>query len=190
MVAEKKVQLEKRIVLGLMVVFAFFFVRGPLRSLGWLRAWGGSPASASAPVAIKPLGTLLVEHQAQHDAQVATAKTPERSVAPVPPPAYTAHAMRDPFTDLFPKAAPPPGPDPAATLPGGKEEPAVKPPTLRVAGVIWGGDAPKAIINGQVYGVNDMVQGARILHIGQDGVTVEHAGSRVVYSFASPKPRR
>lgn len=189
--AEKKVQLEKRIVVGLMVVFVFFFVRGPLRSLGWFRAGGGLPGAGSAPVRItKPVGAMLADRQAQQEVQVVAAGTPASSVTPLPPPAYTAHAMRDPFAELFPKATSKPGLDTAASLADLAEQPEVKPLTLRVAGVIWGGDKPKAIINGEVYGVHDVVQGAKILEIHQDGVTVEHAGSRVVYSLSSSSSSR
>jgi hypothetical protein len=50
---------------------------------------------------------------------------------------------------------------------------------------VWGGTKPKAIIDDEVYGVDDTVQGARILAIDRRGVTIDHLGMRVFYSPSS-----
>ena len=52
-------------------------------------------------------------------------------------------------------------------------------PNLNVQGVLWKSERPQAIINGQVLGLGDYVEGVRILKIKREGITVEHGGNPV-----------
>jgi hypothetical protein len=45
-------------------------------------------------------------------------------------------------------------------------------PELKVQGLIWGGNIPQAIINGNVVAVGDVVNEARIEAIDRSGITV------------------
>ena len=57
---------------------------------------------------------------------------------------------------------------------------------LKVEGVLWGGPRPKAVINGEVYGVRDVINGGKILSIGSRGVLIDYDGTLVSYSLSSP----
>lgn len=61
---------------------------------------------------------------------------------------------------------------------------ATPPPVLTVQGLIWGGDIPQAIINDNVVKLGDTIQGAKILSITKDGVTVLFEGMQ--YNLSSP----
>ncbi len=47
---------------------------------------------------------------------------------------------------------------------------------LTVQGIIWGGNLPQAIINNKVVKVGDVLEGAEIVDINKEGVTVLFAG--------------
>ena len=58
------------------------------------------------------------------------------------------------------------------------------PPTLTTQGLIWGGNIPQAIINDKVVKVGDTIQGAKIISITKDGVTLLFEGMQ--YNLSSP----
>ena len=55
-------------------------------------------------------------------------------------------------------------------------------PNLIIQGLIWGGGIPQAIINDNVVKVGDTMQGAKILSIAKDGVTVLFEGAQYILS--------
>lgn len=86
-----------------------------------------------------------------------------------PPTLYTGRDYRDPTTN------------PLLTRPV-QEKPRVvqeviHPPSLRVQGVIWGGDAPKAIVDETVVTKGDILpSGVEILEISGTGIKVLYRG--------------
>lgn len=49
-------------------------------------------------------------------------------------------------------------------------------PQLTVQGIIWGGNLPQAIINNKVVKIGDVLEGAEVVEIEKEGVTVLFAG--------------
>ncbi|MBI4341188.1 MAG: general secretion pathway protein GspB [Candidatus Omnitrophica bacterium] len=97
--------------------------------------------------------------------------------------AYTAQDLRDPFKELLP---PPPAQAAAAPMASqavpvaSAARPAPLPlPTLLLSG-IWWSVQPRALINGEVYGIGDHVQGATVKRISPEGVTVEFNGREIL----------
>ena len=189
--AAKKAALERQIVMGLVGLFAVTFAVGPLKSLGLFRAG----ASKAAPVRQaagpeNPLGAAMQGHWKQlEEAESGEPKTQEAASArevPPAPAAYTAHTLRDPLKSLLPERPQPVKGEPGMAGATTGVRPPVQtaelpPPDLHVEGLIWGGPRPTAIIDGEVYGVNDVVKGAKILGIDRRGVTVECGGKSVLY---------
>ena len=101
--------------------------------------------------------------------------------APQSPAAYTARNLRDPMQSQLPK---PKTVTPVSTASAGDSAPALPPvpPPLTVQGLVWGGPTPQAIINGAVYGINDVIEGAKIVAIDRRGVTFEYAGVLLAYA--------
>ena len=79
--------------------------------------------------------------------------------------AYKAWDLRDPFQDFKPKI------NKKAEVSESVEKPP-QPPPLTVQGLIWGGRFPQAIINNKVVKEGDTLEGARIISINKEGVTV------------------
>lgn len=80
--------------------------------------------------------------------------------------AYKASALRDPFIGIIiQENVKKENPVSEASL-----------PDFTIQGIIWGGRVPQAIINNKVMGVGDTVQGARIIDIGKEGITVLYGG--------------
>lgn len=48
---------------------------------------------------------------------------------------------------------------------------------LTVTGLVWGGDEPKAIINGEIYGIGDTINDAQIIEITKEGIKVSYQGT-------------
>lgn len=48
--------------------------------------------------------------------------------------------------------------------------------SLKVQGIIWGGLMPQAIINNKVVTVGDLIEGAEILNIDKNGITLISSG--------------
>lgn len=179
----KKAELEKRAVIGLSIVFVFFFVQGPMKSLGWFhpRPQPSGATPVAEPVAMeRPISVVLQEFRQKQQSAV---DDQDRPSAPSTPAAYAAHDVRDPFTSLFPEPREERSPQDATAPPPVDSQPVRPAPPLRIHGLVWGGTEPKAIINGNVYGVDDVVvEGGKILSIDSNGVTVDLEGSPFVYS--------
>lgn len=79
---------------------------------------------------------------------------------------YKSGGLKDPFQNPLIELDKPVVKPEAA---GVKEGP---PPSLIVQGLIWGGNLPQAIVNNKVVKVGDTVDGARVISIDKDGVTV------------------
>ena len=185
----KKAAIEKRAVIGLLIVFAVVFVKGPLGNLGLFKKAGrnseAGPIPATEKVTMtKPIGQILKESWQMNDPQIEPqATTRVASAKETGPLYYTADEARDPMESLLPM---PPSPSTPKSQGAVKESPPPPPPPiLRIEGLLWGGPEPKAIINGAVYKMDDVVQGARILTIDRRGVTVEHFGTPVFYAMTS-----
>lgn len=78
---------------------------------------------------------------------------------------YKAEGLNDPFADPFlSQESKEKGPqNPAAEAPA---------PNITVQGLIWGGNFPQAIINNKVVKVGDTIEGARIISIDKDDISV------------------
>ncbi len=61
---------------------------------------------------------------------------------------------------------------------------------LRLQGIVWGVQPPKAIINDRIVTIGESVNGAQIMAIDRDGITVEYQGQRAVLRLPSPSPTR
>jgi hypothetical protein len=46
------------------------------------------------------------------------------------------------------------------------------PPVLKIEGLVWGGRLPQAIINQKVVKIGDIIEGAQIVDINREGVTL------------------
>ena len=186
---EKKAAVEKRAVVGLLVIFAVILVKGPMSSLGLFRKAARNPGAGPVPAMgkvtmTKPIGQILKEGWQASDPQLEPqATTRVASAKETGPLYYTADEVRDPMESLLPK---PPTPLTPKSQGAAKDSPPPPPPPiLRIEGLLWGGPEPKAIINGAVYKVDDAVQGAKILAIDRRGVTIEHLGNPVFYAMTS-----
>ncbi len=127
----------------------------------------------------------------------AVATPPAAEVAqplPIPPaavrPSYTAEAAarRDPMVSLLPDQTQ------ASESPATGRTPSDNtawraPPVggaLSVEGMVWGPARTQALINGTLYEVGDAVEGARIVSIEREGVTVERDGVQVLVTTPPP----
>ena len=191
--AGKKVETEKRIVLGLAALFVVALCLGPLKRFGiGRRQRPPSLVTVPATGASASLAETMQKHWHSVDAA-----SPERkgsaSPAGVPRtgPVYTAQNLRDPFQSLLPNAPVEnadgmgAAPKPQGTGARAVARPPAPPPALRVEGLIWGGSEPRAIIDGAVYTVHEAVHGMQILAIDHQGVTVAYDGKPVFYPAAT-----
>lgn len=183
-----KVRVQQILVGGMLVVLA---IRLPvlLRSVGLL----GQPPSRTSASGVMPTAHSQappsVPGAVQKSVEPAKGAAPESAgaIEPlVPAVTYTAETVRDPLVSLLTKKDAEP-PQAASSAGSGAGAPAVppQPPPVRVDGVIWGGARPQALLNGQAYEVGDMVAGAKIVAITQQGVTVEIGGARFLMSPSS-----
>jgi hypothetical protein len=99
---------------------------------------------------------------------------------------YQAESLRDPLKSLLPPA-PPPTPPPSAAK---AAPPPAVPPSASLQGMLWGGLQPRAIINGEVYHVGDVVAGAKIVAIDPVGVTVDVSGTTFVLTPTGASARQ
>ena len=184
--ADKKTVLEQYIVLGLLVIFAIIFVKGPLRQFGSIGLGApASPAKATSP-------SSLVSAPMQPVSEQAISSKPESvSAASDETPAYAAQDLRDPLESWLPEE-----PKTPQTLTSAQAVVAQKvstsPPSLQVQGIIWGADTPQAIINHKVVRIGDSLEGARVTAIDRRGVTLEFQGETIVVHSkkdASPSGR-
>ena len=173
----KKTATEGLIVGGLALVFVIVLINGPLK------AWQASQRRAT-PVAAAPAAAQAAK------ASPRTTVEPQAAavvVANQEPSRYTAADLRDPLREWFPEEHPA-----IAVAPSMPAAPPAPPPApkLQVNGLVWGGLKPKAIIDGEIYALGDMVQGWRITEIGRQGVTLDHDGFPVVYPLTAQGPSR
>ncbi len=99
---------------------------------------------------------------------------------------YTADGTRDPFVSLLPTVEARPMARSDRVVPSGSP-PMVSAPSVNLEGVVWGGPRPQAVIDGEVYDLGDVVQGARITAIDRQGVTGELQGQAIRWTL---KPSR
>lgn len=162
----KKSQLEQRIVVALAIVFGLAALNA-LRGFGYFKSASPPTVALPAKVAQKPANPNVMPEPAAVHAAEPIAKT-----------TYTAENLRDPFHSLFP--APPTSdlrPNGGSDAGSRAAPPAeITLPPLALQGLLWGGPAPKAIIDNEVYGVGDTVQGALIKAIQREGITIELQG--------------
>ena len=184
---EKKVELEKRMVAGLGVLFVITLCTGPLKSV--VLVHHDTPAR-NTPVMTASPPTHLLETGPQQDETLQglwpTPTPPAERVADAPgPAAYTAHDLRDPLKSLLPEV---PSSPPVRHEPPSATQTLTHAalPTLHLQGLLWGGPEPKAIIDDDVYGLGDTVQGATIKAIDRQGVTLEAAG--MTYTLRTKEP--
>ena len=177
----RKMQIERWVMAGLVVGGAAALVP-VLRGLGS----GGRAVVSTAPKVEAPakrVSTLELIRQASDriDAQSLQLEQASQELAPPPPSGpevrYTAKDLRDPLVSLLPVKAPN-RPKPEAPV-GQSQAPSapLQPPHLTVQGMIWGGARPQALIDRTLYGVGDIVQGAKIVAIDQGGVSIEIQGA-------------
>ena len=185
---------EKAMVAGLLAVFVLTLAKGPL--VKTLTSFGPAtpvPAVQATGLPTSPAGP------AQPSAPGMTALpdshvTASEPASPAVPRGYTAHNFRDPFENRLPavrSASPDQHVMMASTIDrpaaGASPQTPVSSSPLEVQGLLWGGPKPKAIINGRVYGVNDTVNGAKIIAINQRGVAIERPDAPVYYSPSSKR---
>ncbi len=82
---------------------------------------------------------------------------------------------RDPFISVLPVKE-----DPKVKFPKTTRKGKVSLPPLGIEGILWGGDNPQTIINGEVYRVGDTIKGveAKILRIEKNTVLISY-GDRI-----------
>lgn len=92
---------------------------------------------------------------------------------------YKAQDLRDPFQENIEE-------EPAQVEEQKIEEGKTTqpPPSLVVQGLIWGSDLPQAIINSNVVKIGDTVEGAQIINIDKNGVTILFDGQK--HNISSP----
>lgn len=83
-------------------------------------------------------------------------------------PEYKAKDLRDPFQFFKMKIEE----KPKEQVTEEEKAEAVSLPGLTIQGIVWGGNFPQAIINNKVVKIGDTVEGAQIIDIKKDGVTV------------------
>ena len=177
---DKKTDVEKRFIIILLCILAVSVGWG-LHSAGLIKlpARAASPPSPAAPLRHPmPPAAPEVRNTTTPPVQPEAERRPSR-VTPTSRPTYTAGALRDPLQALLPGGPKKLGPSQdagRATAPSPGE---ARLPTLTIQGLIWGGPKPKAIIDNEVYGIGDVVQGATITAIERDGITLELQGRTI-----------
>ena len=175
---QKRTQLEKGLVLGLLVVLAFFVIRA-LNQFGVPIKFpfvvpGAPPGLGRSVSVVQQAITSTLQSPPQMASATVTAEHNDGQLsAAVDMPLYTAQSLRDPMKSLLPDPqAPPPLPPSSPSSPT-KEIPF---PALAIQGLLWGGPTPSVIINNEVYTIGQSVQGVMIKTISREGVTVEFQG--------------
>jgi len=185
----KKTQIEQRVVIGLAVVFVVVFITGPMKNFGWLSGFGGdrpapAPQEGTETVDVsRSIGVMLRERWEQLTA-VSEPAASDRATSQTSgrPMVYTAATLRDPMVSLLPQETAPepvevPTVEPSPLAMGATDVPP-SPPPLQIQGLLWGTTEPKAIIDGDVYGVGDTVNGVTIRGIDRSGVTIDDHGAQ------------
>ena len=185
----KKAQFEQRAILALLAVFLVVLV-GALKNMGMLRG-GLAPAAHTAALVqqvdvSKTLPETFKEHwQRMEPAPEVQTQALRPASAASSAPLYTAHHLRNPLESLLPEL---PTTQATDTSPAQRQrKPETPLPSLRVEGLWWEAQQPRAIINGEVYQIGDQVSGATITAIGRDGVTFEFDGRLVEVGITAGK---
>ncbi len=118
----------------------------------------------------------------------------------IPPDSEDLDSLRDPFTPQLPL---PPGEE--TQKPVGQQKPSqriasptaqdtvipqktpmpiveepLKPPEIKISGLIWSTDRPQAIINDQIVEVGDQIKDWTIQKIDKDGVEISARGKKIL----------
>ena len=184
--APKKPDVEKRLITVLLCILGVSVFWG-LKNAGLITF----PAPRSAPV--QPVAVSAPAKATKTAKPGAHQGSPE--VGPRPPAVvsrqpdqwtYTAATLRDPLQSQLPGSKKPEVRPSQEGSGHGMASSAgeVRLPTLTIQGLIWGGPKPKAIIDNEVYGVGDVVQGATITEIGREGITLELQGRTIRMAIA------
>lgn len=190
--AARKNKLEQQAVLALLGLFSVVIVSS-LKSIG---IFGGGTTPPATPQVLIPdipkeVATLPETIRgASAEATVESIERQENRAAPrrgpaIPVITYAADQVRDPLIPLLPELSK--GDSSKGSTNPNTVKPAIpSPPAISIQGVIWGGGNPKAIINGNVYAVGDLVDGARIVSIKREGITVESQGAMFDLGMSGP----
>lgn len=171
--AGKKAETQKKAIIGLAVVFLILLIK----NAGLIQM---PTAALSKPVGesvslVKPLSQTFAEHWNQMTQGFNLGSGGSATVVPKSALVYSAQSLRDPLASLLPKPAPPPTVS-EQQAPVEEVKPPEPPPQLVVKGIWWEGGEPKALINNGIYGVGQLIGGAKITGIGRDGVTLDFHG--------------
>lgn len=93
---------------------------------------------------------------------------------------YKSSLLRDPFSTYLVKEL-----KTEVSSPVGKEllaTPGIDLDSLKVQGIVWGGEMPQAIINNEVLSVGDVINGAKIISIDKKGINFDSSGEVVSLS--------
>lgn len=128
-------------------------------------------------------GVVIKELDEKGMQELVGEKKPATEAIVRPSAEYRAGDLRDPFQSPFlPEETSVAGPAvPTEAAPQ-------TPPSLKVQGIIWGGDFPQAIINNTVVKIGDIIEDAEIMDINQSGVIV--ACGNYTYSLPSPAQKQ
>lgn len=83
---------------------------------------------------------------------------------------YKADSALDPLMDKLSAYL-------ASVVPVAKKEILdIKPPQLKITGLIWNTDRPQAIVNERVLSAGDEIEGAKLLSVTKNGINIEYKG--------------
>ena len=131
--------------------------------------------------------TLLAQNKAleavQKQAEEGQAKPQDSQAVVLPKVEYRADVMRDPFVWQIKQDL-----TPVTIQEEQKVAENVPLPSLKVTGILWGGNLPLAIINNKVLKVGDTIEQAKITSINKGGVKVLFQNK--VFSLSSPSTNK
>ncbi len=64
-----------------------------------------------------------------------------------------------------------------------------QPPPLSLQGIFWGTPRPQALINRRILSVGDTIEGARVMAINREGVTVSFQGEQLLLKLPQLSPQ-
>lgn len=142
---------------------------------------------AAVPLLLLLVGLWMMPRHAPLPTPILLHAITGSSAVPVGSPPATAPAIAAPWTlpsrDPF---QPPTTVSPATEMPGtrgGGGSPGMA--QLRLQGIIWGVSPPRAIVNDRVLTTGESIDGARVMAIDPEGITIEYQGQRVVLRLPS-----
>lgn len=92
---------------------------------------------------------------------------------------YQAEGTADPFEEQTDQKIIAPA---ESQVPGQPPEAVTTLPAMTVQGMVWGSAAPQAIINNTIVKEGDAIEGASIVKIDKEGVTLLYEGKKVLLS--------